>query len=92
MQETQEMRIQFLGQEDSLEEEMATHSCIFAWEIQWTEEPDGLQSKGLQRVGHDWACMHAQQLHRIYHLWSITPSVMLMGRLFEPSVLGQGLS
>ena len=53
MQETQEMRIQFLGQEDSLEEEMATHSCIFAWEIQWTEEPDGLQSKGLQRVGHD---------------------------------------
>ena len=33
MQETQEMRIQFLGQEDSLEEEMATHACIFAWEI-----------------------------------------------------------
>ena len=32
---------------------MATYSCILAWEIPWTEEPDGLQSMGLQRVGHD---------------------------------------
>ena len=38
---------------DSLEEEMATHSSIFAWEILWTEEPGGLQSMGLQRVRHD---------------------------------------
>ena len=30
---------------------MATHSCMLAWEIPWTEEPDGLQSMGLQRVG-----------------------------------------
>ena len=36
-----------LGQEDSLEEAMATHSNILAWKIPWTEEPDGLQSKGL---------------------------------------------
>ena len=50
MQETQ---IQSLGQEDPLEEEMATHSSILAWEIPWTEEPGGLQSKGLQRVRHD---------------------------------------
>ena len=34
---------------------MASHSSILAWEISWTEEPDGLQSKGLQRVGHDSA-------------------------------------
>ena len=41
-----------LGQEDPLEKEMATDSNILAWEIQWTEEPSGLQSMGLQRVGH----------------------------------------
>ena len=38
---------------DLLEEEIATHSSILAWEIPWTEEPDGLQFMGLQRVGHD---------------------------------------
>ena len=37
----------------SLEKEMATHSSTFAWKIPWTEEPDGLQSMGSQRVGHD---------------------------------------
>ena len=42
-----------LGQEDSLEEEMATHSNILAWETPWTGEPGGLQSIGWQRVGHD---------------------------------------
>ena len=42
-----------LGQEDPLEKEMATHSSILAWQIPWTEEPGGLQSMGLQRVGHD---------------------------------------
>ena len=44
-----------LGQEDPLEKEIATHSSILAWEIAWTEEPGGLQSKGSQRVGHDLA-------------------------------------
>ena len=48
-----ETRIQSLGQEDSLEKEMATHSSILAWRIAWTEEPGGLQSMGLQRVGHN---------------------------------------
>jgi len=38
------MRVRFLGQEDPLEEDMATHSSILAWRIQWTEEPGGLQS------------------------------------------------
>ena len=49
----QETWIQFMGQEDTLEKEMATHSSILAWEILWTEEPGGLQSMGSQRVGHD---------------------------------------
>ena len=48
-----ETRVQSLGQEDLLEKEMATHSNILAWEIPWMEKPGGLQSMGLQRVGHD---------------------------------------
>ena len=50
MQETQ---VQSLGQEDPLEKGMATHSSILAWRMPWTEEPGGLQSVGLQRVGHN---------------------------------------
>lgn len=42
-----------LGSEDTLEEEMATHSSILGWRIPWAEEPGGLQSIGWQRVGHD---------------------------------------
>ena len=42
-----------LGEEDSLEEDVATHSTILAWRIPWTEEPGRLLSTGLQRVGHD---------------------------------------
>ena len=42
-----------LGQEDPLQQEMATHSSILAWKIPWTEEPGRLQSMGSQRVGHD---------------------------------------
>ena len=44
-----ETRVGSLGQEDPLEEGMATHSSILAWRIPWTEEPGGLQSMGLQR-------------------------------------------
>jgi len=53
MQETQETWVLSLGEQDSLEEELTTHSRIPAWEIAWTEQPGGLQSMGLQRVGHD---------------------------------------
>ena len=53
MQETQEMWVQSLGWEDPLEEEMATHSSILAWEIAWTEGPRGLQPVGSQRAGRD---------------------------------------
>ena len=49
----QEMQVQSLGWEDPLEEEMATHSSNLAWRTPWTEEPDALQSMGLQRVGRD---------------------------------------
>ena len=49
------MQVQFLGREDPMEKEMATHSSILAREIPWTEEPGGLQSTGSQRVGHDLA-------------------------------------
>ena len=45
--------VRSLGQEDRLEKIMATHSSILAWRIPWTVEPGGLQSMGLQRVGHD---------------------------------------
>ena len=45
--------VQFLGREDPLEKEMATHSSTLAWKIPWTEEPGRLQSMGSQRVGQD---------------------------------------
>ena len=50
------MRVQFLGGGDQLEKGMATHSSILARRISWTEKPRGLQSTGLQRIGHgtDW--------------------------------------
>ena len=48
-----ETQVPSLDWEDPLEEEMATHCSILAWRIPWTEEPGGLQSLGLQRVGHD---------------------------------------
>ena len=50
-----ETRVQSLGREDPLEEEMATHSSVLAWEIPLTEEPGGRQSTGSQRVRHDLA-------------------------------------
>ena len=57
----QEMQVWSLGREGPLEKEMVTHSGILAWEIPRTEEPDGLQLMGLQRVGHDLATKQQQQ-------------------------------
>ena len=48
-----EMQVQSLGRDDPLEKDIATHSSILAWKIPWKEEPGGLQSMGLQRIGHD---------------------------------------
>ena len=55
-EEMQETRVQFLGQEGPLEEEMATHSCILAWEIPGTEEPGGLQSMGCKKSDTEQTC------------------------------------
>ena len=69
MQGTQDTRVWSLGWEDPLEKGMATHSSILAWRIPWTEKPGGLQSMGLQRVGHDLAteqeCTHSKLDHFI---------------------------
>ena len=61
MQEMHDTWVQSLGWEDPLQEGMATHPSILAWEIPWTEEPGGLQSMVLQRVGHDWLTKHNSQ-------------------------------
>ena len=53
MQEMKETQVQSLGWEDALEEEMATHTSILAWEIPWTEEPDRLQFIESQRAGYN---------------------------------------
>ena len=66
MQETQ---VRSLGQEDPLEEEMATHSSILAWRIPWMEELGRLQSTGSQRVRHDLAIKHHQQQYSIVYMY-----------------------
>ena len=53
MQETQEIQVQSLGQEEPLEEGMATHSGILAWGISWTEEAGSLRCMGSQRAEHN---------------------------------------
>ena len=53
MQELQEPQLQSLGQEDPLEKDMATRSCILAWIIPWTEKSGGLRSIGSHKVGHN---------------------------------------
>ena len=64
----QEMWVWSLHWEDPLEKEMATASIILSWEILWTEEPGGLQSKGLQRVGYDWETNHHHHYLLLYSL------------------------
>ena len=64
MQETQETWLISLGQEGPLEEEMATHSTILAWETLWTEKPGRLPSMGSQRVRHDSVTEHARARKR----------------------------
>ena len=54
--------VQSLGREDPLEKEMATYSSILAWRIPWTEEPGGLQSTVLQRIGQSFEISHPQNV------------------------------
>ena len=63
----QEAQVQALGQVDPLEKEMSTHSSILAWEIPWTEEPGGLQSTGLQRIGRNLVTKEQQQEQPFTH-------------------------
>ena len=69
MQETQ---IQYLGREDPLEKEMATHSSTLAWRILQREEPGGLQSTGSQKVRHDW----------VTNIFTVTLSVLSLVSLY----------
>ena len=64
MQETQ---VQSLIWEDPLEKERATHSSILAWRTPWTEEPDGLQFMGLQKVG----CNLANGNNKTFKCWKL---------------------
>ena len=67
-----ETQVQTLGwevREDPLEKGTATHSSILAWRIPRTEEPGRLQSKGLQRVGHDWVTHTHTHTHTHTRLW-----------------------
>ena len=66
----QETWVRSLGLEDLLEKEVATHSSILAWKIAGTEEPGGLQSMGLQRVGHHWVTSLSLSLLREVHHWA----------------------
>ena len=66
-----ETRVRSLGQEDSLENEMLTHSSILAWRIPWTEKPGRLQSMGSQRVGHNWEASLTHLLNTSYLIKSL---------------------
>ena len=66
----QEIQVRSLGWRD-LEEEMATHTCILACEILWTEEAGGLLRMGSQRLGYDWATQQQQQESAHRRTWEI---------------------
>ena len=81
-----DMRVRSLGWGDPLDEEMATHSSVLAWEVPWTKEPGGLQSMGSQRARHDLATAHARTICQtqfgklsgtyyprcLYNLWGLS--------------------
>ena len=77
MQEAQEAQVQSLGCEDRLEEEMATHSNILAWETPWTEEPGRLQSTGSQK-SQDMTEQLSTHTYR-EHRWGYERKILLAG-------------
>ena len=82
--------VRFLGQEDLLEKEMATHSSTLAWKILWTEEPGRLQSMGSQRVGWTRLCNFTSfQDNNISH--SALFMVLLRFVLFGAPLTGKSL-
>ena len=70
--------VQFLGWEDLLEKEMATHFSTLAWKILWTEEPGRLPSMGSQRVGHDWVTSLTHSAILFQALGSVTFTFRLL--------------
>ena len=89
MQETQNTWVGSLGREDPLDEGMATHSSVLAWRIPWIEEPGGLQSTGLERVGHNRSNWEGMLLwiqpkdivSYITHLYSLPQQVFFLSWL-----------
>ena len=96
MQELQETQVWSLGQEDLLEKGMATNSSILAWRISWTEKPGGLQSTGLQRVGHSWSdSMHACipfYVYAIKGVHAVLPHSLWLHGLGPPGSSFHGIS
>ena len=81
----QETWVQALDWEDPLKKGMATHSSILAWEIPWTEEPGGLQSMGLQRVGQYLASRQQQIYYSILKMLLIKYSIKYFSLLHPTS-------
>ena len=74
----QETWVRYLGWEDPLEKEMATHSRTLAWRIPWREKPGRLQYMGSQRVRHDWATSHTLRNQYCFHLkWTLSFNIFL---------------
>ena len=71
-----ETQVQSLGQEDPLEEDMATHSGTLTWRIPWTEERGGLQSTESQRVRHDLSMAHASNCMKAHQSLSNSDSIL----------------
>ena len=80
---------QSLGQEDTLEKRMSTHSIIVAWRIPWTEEPGRLQSMGLQRVGRDWATNTLTFFFIRFSSTKLFPLPFMLGKLFSTGRCGE---
>ena len=83
------MLVQSLGWKDPLEEEMATRSNILVWRIPWTEEPGGLRSVGLQRVGHNWCDFARIHSLKYYDLGTSLVDLWLRICLPEASLVTQ---
>jgi len=77
------MWVRSLGREDPLEKEVATHSSILAWRIPWSEEPGGLQSIGLQRIGHDLIIL-AKSPSRVQNTDHQNSITQVMSRTTQP--------
>ena len=70
---------------------MAPHSSTLAWKIPWTEEPDGLQSMGSRRVGHDWVTsLSLFTFMRWRRKWQPTPALLCGGSCGQRSLAGYG--